>query len=125
MMAIILAVSGCGRSTGIYNSLEEARAAIEDGFVPACLPPSTYEVRDAHDLETFTGKGTFRFAPADFGFLVTKTKPVSERQVLSEEQKALQQEGYIFRKAESMNSYWLLAVKENGSGAYWLQDVVW
>ncbi len=118
-------MAGCGRSSGNYNSLEEARAAIEDGFVPACLPPSTYEVRDAHNLETFTGQGTFRFAPADFGFLITKTKPMAEGQALSAEQKQRQADGYVFRRADSMNSRWLIAVRETGDGAYWLQDVAW
>jgi hypothetical protein len=56
-MALGLATAvGCGDLqvvTNSYATLEEARAAgaVERGWIPSFLPPSAYEIREAHDRE--------------------------------------------------------------------------
>lgn len=52
--------------TNSYATLEEARrvGAIDRGWVPADLPASAYELREAHDLDTSRRWGLFSF-PGD------------------------------------------------------------
>jgi hypothetical protein len=53
--------------TESYATLDEAVAAgaVERGWIPAGLPASTREIREAHDLDTSRRWGLFNFDPAD------------------------------------------------------------
>ncbi len=49
--------------TASYATLDEARreGAIERGWIPEGLPPRTYEIREAHDLDSNRRWGLFSF----------------------------------------------------------------
>ena len=53
--------------TAVYATRAEAEAggAIAKGWVPAGVPPSTHDIREAHDADTNRRWGLFNFAPAD------------------------------------------------------------
>jgi hypothetical protein len=57
--------------TESYATLDEAVAAgaVERGWIPAGLPASTREIREAHDLDTSRRWGLFNFEPSDAGAL--------------------------------------------------------
>jgi hypothetical protein len=58
--------------TESYATLADAvnAGAVERGWVPLGLPPSTQDLREAHDLDTNRRWGLFNFAPAE-GELLT------------------------------------------------------
>jgi hypothetical protein len=53
--------------TQSYGTLAEASSAgaVERGWVPHGLPPSTQELREAHDTDSSRRWGLFNFAPAE------------------------------------------------------------
>lgn len=53
--------------TASYRTLADARAAgaIERGWVPDGLPEGTYELREAHDLDSNRRWGLFNFPPGE------------------------------------------------------------
>lgn len=66
LLALLAAASACGDLdvvTASYRTLSEARAAgaIERGWVPQGLPEGTYELREAHDLDSNRRWGLFNF----------------------------------------------------------------
>ena len=68
--AIAVLLAGCGDAdvvTAAYATKAEAEAdgAIARGWIPAGVPPSTHEIREAHDVDTNRRWGLFNFAPAD------------------------------------------------------------
>jgi hypothetical protein len=69
------AVVGCSDRdvvTEAYATLAEAEAsgAVTRGWVPAGLPRSTQELREAHDLDSNRRWGLFNFSPAEGDQLV-------------------------------------------------------
>jgi hypothetical protein len=66
----ILLGSACRNSnvvTGTYATLDEARAAgaVANGYLPDGLPPSTREIREAHDPGSRDHWALFSFSPAE------------------------------------------------------------
>ena len=63
----IIAVLWCVKSLEIvsasYESRAGARLGIEAGWIPAWIPESASEIREAHDLDTNKTFVTFKFAP--------------------------------------------------------------
>ena len=53
--------------TEAYATLDEARAAgaLDRGWVPPGLPPGSYELREAHSLDSNRRWGLFNFPPAE------------------------------------------------------------
>jgi hypothetical protein len=43
----------------------QADGAIERGWLPPSLPASAYDIAESHDLDTNTGRGSFRFDARD------------------------------------------------------------
>ena len=69
-LAAVCIVSACRNLdvvTASYATLAQARAAgaIERGWVPEGLPEGSYELREAHDLDTNRRWGLFSFPPAE------------------------------------------------------------
>jgi hypothetical protein len=69
-----LMVSACSNSNVITNSyatLDEARTAgaIANGYLPDGLPPSTGEIREAHDPDNRRHWALFSFSPGEAGHL--------------------------------------------------------
>ena len=70
ILATGLGISACRNLevvTASYATLADARAAgaIERGWVPEGLPEGTYELREAHDLDSNRRWGLFSFPPAE------------------------------------------------------------
>ncbi len=69
-LLLVLVLSGC-RDTGVtteaYATLAEAEqaGAISKGLIPAMLPTSAHDIREAHDLERHRRWGLFDFHPSD------------------------------------------------------------
>jgi hypothetical protein len=55
--------------TNTYATADEARAAVERGWIPAILPPGAHDIREAHDNAGARRWGLFSFREADAGFL--------------------------------------------------------
>jgi hypothetical protein len=55
--------------TNTYATAEEARAAIERGWIPGILPPGAHDIREAHDNASARRWGLFSFRQEDAGFL--------------------------------------------------------
>ena len=70
-IALLLLSAGACRDvdvvTASYTTLEEAEAAgaIREGWLPAGLPPGTYEIREAHDPRSVRRWGLFNFPPVE------------------------------------------------------------
>jgi len=67
---VLWAAAGCGDLdvvTASYATIQEAAAAgaVERGVVPAGLPPSTRDIREAHDRQSTRRWGLFEFSPAE------------------------------------------------------------
>ncbi len=67
-LAVLLLSSGCRDVdvvTASYATLAEAEAAgaVREGWLPAGLPPGTYEIREAHDPRSPRRWGLFNFPP--------------------------------------------------------------
>jgi hypothetical protein len=67
-LAVAIAVSGCRDVdvvTETYATLSEAQTAgaADRGWLPRGLPPGTYELRLAHDLDSQRRWGLFNFPP--------------------------------------------------------------
>ena len=64
---------------GRYRSLQEARndGFIEKGWLPDRLPPSTYDISYANNLDLSTATGRFRFEPKDYPLLQHQLAPYS------------------------------------------------
>ena len=50
-----------------YESIKEVKSnkAIKDGWIPAILPETAYEIVESHDLETSTVYGSFKYKEQD------------------------------------------------------------
>lgn len=79
-LLILVGLSGCRDLdvvTASYASLAEARAAgeVQKGWIPEGLPPGTYEMRSAHNLDTNARWGLFSFPAAEAPQLKTLLEP--------------------------------------------------
>ena len=108
--------------TTSYPTLAAAQEDIQKGWIPPILPPSSYAIRDSHNLDVNTGAGSFSFGPKDIAFFTQHgVVPMVEADKDTELIK-LQAQGYklgMYRGDEK--SKWLLAVNESGKGYYWLE----
>jgi hypothetical protein len=78
---VVLAAAACRDldvSTASYGTLSEARQAgeIQRGWIPEGLPPGTFELRAAHDVDTNARWGLFSFPPAESSHLKALLDPV-------------------------------------------------
>jgi hypothetical protein len=70
-VAVALVVAAGCRDVDVvtesYATLKEAAAAaaIERGWLPRDLPPTSHEIREAHDLDSSRRWGLFNFPPHD------------------------------------------------------------
>lgn len=67
---VVLSAAACSDLdvvTATYATLAEARQAgeIQRGWIPEGLPPGTFEMRSAHNVDTNVRWGLFSFPPAE------------------------------------------------------------
>ena len=55
-----------------------ANHAIEQGWIPALLPDSAYDIEETHDIDTNQLFGRFSYKPADEKMLMEALKPYSD-----------------------------------------------
>jgi len=63
-----LVLAACGDLevvTNSYATAEEARPAVDRGWIPAFLPPGAHDIREAHDEAGSRRWGLFSFREAD------------------------------------------------------------
>jgi hypothetical protein len=80
LLGVAALPAGCGDLdvvTSAYATKAEAEAAgaMERGWIPAGVPSSTHEIREAHDLDTNRRWGLFNFAPSDGDALRALLRP--------------------------------------------------
>lgn len=80
VLAMCAIGSACGDLdvvTAAYATKAEAEAAgaIAKGWVPAGIPSASYEIREAHDVDTNRRWGLFNFAPAQSSELRAMLQP--------------------------------------------------
>jgi hypothetical protein len=72
LMLTCVLVEGCSDLevvTNTYATADEARAAVERGWIPAILPTGAHDIREAHDNAGPRRWGLFSFRDEDAGFL--------------------------------------------------------
>jgi hypothetical protein len=79
-LLLLILSAGCDYRdvvTESYATLAEAEkaGAIARGWIPSGLPPSTHELREAHNSETNRKWGLFNFAPDDGAALRQRLQP--------------------------------------------------
>ena len=81
LVLVALPITGACRDLEVvsasYATLNEARraGAIERGWIPQGLPAGTYEIREAHDLDSNRRWGLFSFPPSDAAGLKKLLRP--------------------------------------------------
>ncbi len=67
-IALVAALAGCRNvdvMTGSYPTREEARQAMDRGWIPNALPPGAHDIREAHDPDSNRRWGLFSFRAGD------------------------------------------------------------
>ena len=79
---IVLSMPGDVRRAS-YATLEDAVAAgaVDRGWVPDFLPPSTHEIAEVHNLDLNTGAGRFRFGADDIEDLRTRLHAITREDI--------------------------------------------
>jgi hypothetical protein len=77
---VVLVAAACSDLdvvTASYGTLAEARQSgeIQRGWIPEGLPPGTFELRSAHNLDTNARWGLFSFPPAEASHLKALLDP--------------------------------------------------
>lgn len=80
ILLLAAAASHCYRSeviTASYASRAEARSsgAIDQGWLPAWIPESAEDIREAHGIDSTRRWGLFSFAPADADVIRAALEP--------------------------------------------------
>jgi hypothetical protein len=71
-------ISGCRSDSCSRHSNTDSEAIKElvaKGWVPENIPKSSYDINECHDLDTNTGKGSFKFVIGREGDYLSKMKP--------------------------------------------------
>ena len=126
LIALATFLAGCGDEISRkYSTLADARVDVEKGWIPPILPPSTYSIRDTHDLDLNLGEGSFLFDPKEFEVLMnglSATPNFSSRFLPKDaERKALEKAGFSFRQHFANDTIWLVAATRDGHGRYWME----
>ena len=107
--------------TESYSTLAEAQDAIERGWIPPILPPSTTKIHDTHNLDSNIGNGSFQIDPREITYLEAHgAKPYPTDLVAADPAKSrLLSQGFRFLLYSNEMSGWILAVHESGQGYFW------
>jgi hypothetical protein len=82
LASLLLAAGGCERWETVESAYPDHAAAAAAGalgegrWIPALLPRSATDIREAHDLDTNEVRLRFRFAAADLAAMVAACSPV-------------------------------------------------
>ena len=75
---LTLVLAACGDLdvvTNTFATAEEARSAVEQGWIPAVLPPGAHDIREAHDRAGPRRWGLFSFREGDSNALLSRLGP--------------------------------------------------
>jgi hypothetical protein len=79
-IALLLALGACDEQLDeTYATWAEANqaGAVKRGCIPAFVPPSAYDIRERHDLDTNAQRLEFTVPPSDVGRMVAGLREVS------------------------------------------------
>jgi hypothetical protein len=68
-LAAAVACSDINVKTATYANMAEAKPAVDAGWMPQGLPPSSFEIRAAYDADSWPRWGIINFPAADAGVL--------------------------------------------------------
>jgi len=82
-----------------YEDIETAKeqAAIENGWIPAVLPESSFDIVETHDLDTKSLFGRFKYKEEDESRFINKLQSMDDNMTFS-------WEGYLFKVDREKNS---------------------
>lgn len=85
LLVVALALSACKSDvvSSQFADRGEATTAIAQGWLPSVLPPSAFDIREEHNLDTNTGHGSFQFLHAERAMFLHKLEPLSDAPALS------------------------------------------
>lgn len=77
LLALFLSIVPVNEVEIRYPTLLAARAdkQLDQGWLPAILPPSTTDIRIINNLDLNTSSGDFDFHPAEYRLIVARTGP--------------------------------------------------
>src|SRR5687767_3239827 len=65
MAALLVSCTGLNTRTATFGTLAEAQPAVERGWVPAGLPPGSFELRAAYVPDSWQRWGIVNFPPRE------------------------------------------------------------
>ena len=83
LLVITASIAGCGDSRQTtYKNFEAANEALKQGWIPAWLPRSAYEIHEIHDLDTKLSMLKFRYQRSETLKLGDDCEPVDFSEAL-------------------------------------------
>jgi len=82
-----------------YSNLESVKdqKAIQEGWIPAILPTSAYEIAETHDLDKNELFGSFKYKESDEETFLKQLSPIND------EKKTMYWEDFLFRVDKEKN----------------------
>jgi hypothetical protein len=83
-LSLVAILAACGKvEENSYPSFVEAKTAgaVESGWVPGWLPPSSVQIRAAHKLRSRQSVLAARFSPADAWIVPSFCKPIGQGEI--------------------------------------------
>lgn len=128
LIAILLisaSLIGCSDTvTTTFTDFHQAQnaGAFDRGWLPPILPPSAKNITEKNNLDLNVGEGFFTFLPEDINTFITKgAEAIKINPTSGSPQQKYQKDGFRFLTFSKDSTSWLIALHQDGRGAYWVE----